>query len=1053
MRILVVLFFLVISTLNVIAQQPRVANLSQSRGVTGRSIEIAGSGFSTNPADLRVWFGGSRGTILNSTENIIEVEVPPGVTTSSITVTNLATGLTGFSSQKFHLVFPGDPAATVTAPERYTFAVTKELFDVVIADLDGDGKNDVVVTEIDDTGTEIIIYHNDAVTNTISFTTSTINISKPTVAITTGDIDGDGKLDLVMSRGGNTRNQIYVLLNTSTVGNISFAAAKSYFLTTGHNAHRLLVRDMDLDGKSDVVVTNTSNNLISIFENNSVPGNINLNFTAVELPITNAPSTNGLAIDDFNGDGKPDIAVTTFLDSDIFIVPNNSVGGNLQFGSVIAISAGGNLNNIIAGDINEDGKIDLVVTKPIQNEIAVLTNQSTDAIAFSAPLVYASGSGSWGMSLVDYVGNGRLDIMVTSPSGASFTFFKNTSSGGTLSLTKRDVAQTNRTRNVFSGDLSNDGKPDLAMTANDAAGTSYLLLAVRNSICVAPLIRGDTNVSICNGQTYTFVAAPNPDTNYVWKKDGVEVKNSADAFYTTSEAGSFTLTTESEGGACSIESAPVTVTLTSGTIPNDPVASNNGPTCIDTDVTLSSTTVTGATYEWTGPNGFTSSLQNPVISNVTPDQAGFYYVKAIISPCESAVSQTLVEVITPPDFTIVTTGSTNFCVGGFVTLSVSSVTGYDYQWTVNGTDIGGANSSSYSATTAGDYQCHITGSTTNCDLLSDIVTVTTFPAPAPAFTVTGNTCVLETITFEDNSVLETDQTATYTWDFDDGTAMSTVQNPTHSYATIGTYNVSLTVGYQGETCTETIVQAVTIADPTPFTIAVTGTIPFCEGDSVLLEVPGTYSSYLWNNGATTANIYAKAAGTFTATATNSNGCPFTDQVDLTTIAAPTINVTADKTSILPGGSSQLEATGANTYTWTPAESLSDANIANPVATPTVTTTYVVRGDNDAGCFGTGEITITVEDTGETLPVTAPKMFSPNGDGTDDFWVIENMLSFPDCKVTVFTRGGKTVFEAVPYNNNWDGITLDGTKLAEGAYYYIITCDDGKAKSGSVSIIE
>ena len=317
----------------------------------------------------------------------------------------------------------------------------------------------------------------------------------------------------------------------------------------------------------------------------------------------------------------------------------------------------------------------------------------------------------------------------------------------------------------------------------------------------------------------------------------------------------------------------------------------------------------------------------------------------------------------------------------------------------------------------------------------------------------GNTCVLETITFENTSAIESDQTPVYTWDFGDGSATSSEVSPTHSYASIGAYNVSLTASYQGHTCVADLIQPVTIAEPTTFTIAVTGNVPFCEGDSVLLEVPGTYTSYLWNDGSTTMGIYAKAGGTFSATATNSNGCPFTDQVDLTTITAPTITVVTDKTLIVLGGSAQLEASGANTYSWTPTESLSDPNIANPVATPTTTTTYLARGENSAGCFGTGEVTVTVEDSGELLPVTAPRMFSPNGDGTDDFWVIENMLSFPGCKLTVFARSGKTVFEAIPYNNNWDGVSVGGKKLAEGAYYYVITCDDGKSTSGSVSIIE
>ena len=786
MKFVITCLFIVIYAGSLFAQQPRIANISRKGGVAGLALEISGSGFSANAANLRVWFGGAKGTIKSSTENFIEVEIPSGTTTSSIAVTNLATGLTGYSSDKFHLVFPGDPTATVTAPDRFSFPSTKELFDVIIADLDGDNKNDVVVTEIDNTATEILIYHNTAATNTISFSTVTVSITQPTVGVATGDIDGDGKLDLVLSRGGNTRNQIYILLNTSTVGNISFASPKSYFLATGDNAQQVLVRDLDLDGKSEVIVTNTSSNEISIFENNSVPGNINLSFTPVTLTIANAPSTNGLVIDDFNQDGKPDIAVTTFLDNDIFIIPNTSVDGTLQFGSVITISASGNLNNIVAGDVNNDGKTDLVVSKPIQNEIAVLLNTSSTSISFAAPQNFASGSGSWGVSLVDFIGNGKMDVLVTSPSGATFSFFKNTSIGGILTLTKTDVAQANRTRNIYAGDLSNDGKSDLAMTAKDASGTSFLMLAIRNSICIEPFIIGDQSVTICGGQSHTFRAAPNRDTNYIWKKSGVEVKNSSDPFFTTNIAGVYTLTTESEGGNCSIESGNLVINLSAGTVPNDPVASNNGPTCIGTAVELYSTDVVGATFEWIGPGGFTSTLQNPIIADARPEDAGFYYVKAIVGPCESAVSRTLVEAITPPDFTILATGPTRFCDGGFVTLSVSSVAGYNYQWLLDDVIITSATSSSYTAMLGGDYKVHVTGSTTNCDLFSNTQAVSTFPAPTAAYSFTGNTCVLEPLTFQDNSTVETDQTAIYAWDFDDGSAIDNTQNPTHNLATIGT---------------------------------------------------------------------------------------------------------------------------------------------------------------------------------------------------------------------------------------------------------------------------
>ena len=104
-----------------------------------------------------------------------------------------------------------------------------------------------------------------------------------------------------------------------------------------------------------------------------------------------------------------------------------------------------------------------------------------------------------------------------------------------------------------------------------------------------------------------------------------------------------------------------------------------------------------------------------------------------------------------------------------------------------------------------------------------------------------------------------------------------------------------------------------------------------------------------------------------------------------------------------------------------------------------------------GCLGRAETTVTVENTGK-LPIVAPKMFSPNGDLNNDFWVITGIQNFPECRLTVFTRNGKIVLETVAYQDNWQGLDLEGTEMPEGAYYYTISCPDGLTASGSVSII-
>jgi gliding motility-associated-like protein len=81
-----------------------------------------------------------------------------------------------------------------------------------------------------------------------------------------------------------------------------------------------------------------------------------------------------------------------------------------------------------------------------------------------------------------------------------------------------------------------------------------------------------------------------------------------------------------------------------------------------------------------------------------------------------------------------------------------------------------------------------------------------------------------------------------------------------------------------------------------------------------------------------------------------------------------------------------------------------------------------------------------------------KIFSPNGDGVNDYWRWGNTLDYQGCKLTVYNRFGKKVFEKVSYDNSWDGRSIDGFQLEAEAYYYIIHCDGKNEITGGVRIV-
>lgn len=131
-----------------------------------------------------------------------------------------------------------------------------------------------------------------------------------------------------------------------------------------------------------------------------------------------------------------------------------------------------------------------------------------------------------------------------------------------------------------------------------------------------------------------------------------------------------------------------------------PIAGNNGPVCAGSTLSLTASTITGATYSWTGPDGFTSSLQSPTVSNnATSAMAGNYYVTTVVNGCTSIAGMTTVIVgnSIPPAPIITQNGST---------LSSNAVSGN--QWYNQDGIINGATNQNFTVSTNGDYYVIVT---------------------------------------------------------------------------------------------------------------------------------------------------------------------------------------------------------------------------------------------------------------------------------------------------------------------------------------------------------
>jgi gliding motility-associated-like protein len=216
-----------------------------------------------------------------------------------------------------------------------------------------------------------------------------------------------------------------------------------------------------------------------------------------------------------------------------------------------------------------------------------------------------------------------------------------------------------------------------------------------------------------------------------------------------------------------------------------------------------------------------------------------------------------------------------------------------------------------------------------------------------------------------------------------------------------------------------------------------------------LSVADAFEQLTWSTDETTLKIEITAAGTYSVSTRDVHGCLSSDEIIIAKKPTPTLSVVSAKTAIAAGESVQLEAVGADMYTWSPGITLSDSTIANPIASPRETTAYRVTGSFNDGCSATASVTLQV--TGEIVNITVPVLFSPNGDNVNEILVIEGVENYPDCHFAVFDKRGGRVFGTVGYKNNWDG-TVNGSPLPEGVYYYVFGCPNRKSMTGTVAVV-
>lgn len=136
---------------------------------------------------------------------------------------------------------------------------------------------------------------------------------------------------------------------------------------------------------------------------------------------------------------------------------------------------------------------------------------------------------------------------------------------------------------------------------------------------------------------------------------------------------------------------------------------------------------------------------------------------------------------------------------------------------------------------------------------------------------------------------------------------------------------------------------------------------------------------------------------------------------------------------------------ATSFSWSPAEQLSSAEVPDPVATPQTTTSYTLTVTSDQGCMASDTVTLTV-----VPALFIPNAFTPNNDGVNDTWLIQNISYHQPCRLQVVNRWGNTVYEESSYQEPWNAAN-NGEPVESGLYHYVLITPY-VSYSGSIQII-
>ena len=462
-----------------------------------------------------------------------------------------------------------------------------------------------------------------------------------------------------------------------------------------------------------------------------------------------------------------------------------------------------------------------------------------------------------------------------------------------------------------------------------------------------------SNSTLCAGANVTLSTNSFTGDAYFWQGPlsyTSSLQNPVIANVTGSQSGTYNLSVTTIPGCTSTAVSQVTV----ASLPN-PIIGSNAPLCSNSNLNF---TGSGAsTYSWSGPNGFTSSAQNPTIVAATATQAGTYALTASFgNGCSRTVTSSVVVFALPSPSVVAS--ATNVCVGRSVTFSVTNVAGVSYQWngpngfisTLPSPSIAAITLSAngvYTLTVTNGNSCQASTTKTVAALLNPTVSAS---SPTPCFGAPAT--------------LTANGAGFFTWIGPSGY----FQQPLIPFTTISVTNIS-SVGVYTIILTSALntcsANATTTLSTKPLPIvAATGSLVCLNSPATLTASGGIIYDWIGPLTYTAAGATASVAsanpfttGIYSVVVTAVNTCSAMTTATIGTIQPPT--VTATGTTLCLNQPFTMIAGGASSYTWSGPSAYNSIGSAAfvPNVNPASVGTYTVFGRAANSCTGISTSTL------------------------------------------------------------------------------------------------